>query len=272
MLLICPAQSGKTRGPVDAAKKAREIGIPVVCTTLLRNGILAKNCDIIIQKCSGNEESFAETKGHIASLAILMLNVIEIARKLHKISEEDYVTYMKSFQQIPFHIIEIIKIVTKWYEANKETLLQADNITFIGYGENYATAVEGSLKILENTLKPCLSYECEEFMHGQNQPVHTDSFIFMIANKGAEQHRVHRLADGASWRKGAKVVVVGAQDDSTLTQEDIAIPAVSCAYLSSIEYLIPFQLFGYYMAKDMGLSSIVAHHDDAGKELGVRYE
>lgn len=42
MLVICPAQSGRTRGPVYVARKAREMGILIICTTLLRDGVLAR--------------------------------------------------------------------------------------------------------------------------------------------------------------------------------------------------------------------------------------
>lgn len=271
MLLICPAQSGKTCGPVNTAIQARKEGIPVVCTTLLKDGILAKNSDIVIVKRSGEEESFPETKGHIASLAILMLNVLEIAREKKTISEEIYHSCMNAFARLPQHITEIIKITENWYEQHKDVLLKADDLTFIGSGEQYATAVEGSLKILETTLKPCLSYECEEYMHGQNQPVDADSVIFMIADHGPECERVHALAKWCR-EKGATVYVISDASDSTCNADDIIIPCVSQPYLSAIEYLIPFQVLGYTIARDMGLSSIVAHHDDAGKELGVRYE
>ena len=271
MVLICPAQSGRTSGPVDAAKKAQELHIPVICTTLLKEGILAQNSNIVIHKQSGEEESFPETKGHIASLAILLLCVLETAHELNKIDEESYLKYLEAFHQMPTFISEIIDKSEKWYDENRKLLLAAHDLTFIGYGENYATAIEGSLKILETTLKPCLSYECEEYMHGQNQPVNEKSVIFMIASQGKECHRVQALAKWCR-EKGAHVIVIGNQSDMTLIEDDLAIPVHSCAYLSTIEYLIPFQVISYYMAKDMGLSSVVANHDDAGKELGVRYE
>lgn len=271
MLLICPAQSGRTCGPVDAAKKARSMHIPVLCTTLQKDGILAQNSNMVILKKSGEELSFPETKGHIASLAILMLCILETAKAIGSLSETDYQLYMQDFEAMPNDIDAIIKESERWYASHKERLLAAPHLTFIGSGENYVTAVEGSLKILETTLLPCLSYECEEYMHGQNQPVDEHSFLFMIGNKGSELDRIHLLA---SWcrKKGAHVAVIGDERDETLGVDDLPLPIHDRTYLSAIPYLIPFQVFSYYMAKDMGLSSIVAHHDDAGKELGVRYE
>lgn len=271
MLLICPAQSGRTTGPVIAAKHAKGLGIPVICTTLIDDGVLAQECDIVLCKQSGDEESFPETKGHIASLMILMLCVIESAYALQHIDEGQYKNYMEGLKALPSALDSTITASTAWYEKNKEILVNAPYLTFIGYGENYATAIEGSLKILETTLKPCLSYECEEYMHGQNQPVDKDSVIFMIANRGEELHRIQRLA---AWcrKKGAHVILVSDDKTGEVSEDDIIISSTLTPYLSVIEYLIPFQVLGFYIAKDMGLSSVVAHHDDAGKELGVRYE
>ncbi|MEG2550422.1 MAG: SIS domain-containing protein [Erysipelotrichaceae bacterium] len=271
MLLICPAQSGRTKGPVLAAQKARKAGIPVICTTLLQDGILAKTCDIIIKKKSGVEESFPETKGHIASLTILLVAVIQCAFELDKIDEKEYQKYIENFYLLSDNIEKIIHFTETWYEINKKELIIAKDLTFVGYGENYPTAVEGSLKILETTLKACMSYECEEYMHGQNQPVDQNSYIFMIANRGKEFNRIHQLADWCRL-KGAHVVLITDEEDELKSKDDILVPSMEYGHLSTISYLIPFQVLGYYIARDMGLSSIIANHDDAGKELGVRYE
>lgn len=65
MLLICPAQTGRTTGPIESARLARAAGIPVLCTTLSPGGALARECDIVIEKPTGFEESFPESRGHV---------------------------------------------------------------------------------------------------------------------------------------------------------------------------------------------------------------
>lgn len=271
MLLICPAQTGRTRGPVYAARKAKQMGIPVVCTTLLSDGILAKACDIVIDKETGPEESFAETKGHLATIGILILCVAEAAYALGRISDEEYQHYMTSFASLPDSCSDAIEATEKWYAENKDTLLHADYLTFLGFGANYATAVEGGLKILETTLKPCVSYECEEYMHGQNQPVGKDSVIFFLCPKEAEQDRMHDLIE---WCRdySENCFLISSPDDAHTDSKGLKARFTECEFLTGIEYLIPFQVLSYLMARDMGLSTVVANHDDAGKELNVRFE
>lgn len=271
MLVICPAQSGRTRGPVYVAAKARELGIPVICTTMIKDGVLARECDIVIEKRSGDEESFPETKGHVASMVILMLCVAEAAFALHRLTKEEYDRFMDAFTALPESIERVTKRTLAWYEGHRGILLKADNYTFLGYGANYATAVESGLKLLETTLKPCMSYECEEFMHGQNQPVDEGSVLFFLCPREPERSRMDELV---AWcrRHTKNCFMVASPDDPMADEHAIVSDFVECEFLTAIEYLIPFQILSFILAKDMGLSSVVANHDDAGKELNVRFE
>lgn len=273
MLLICPAQSGRTKGPVYAARKARELGIPVVCTTLLKDGVLAEECDIVIEKRSGPEESFPETKGHIASMMILMLCIVETAFRLKKLAKEEYGMYMRAFEALPGSIERVCDRTLKWYENHKNILLNGDNYTFIGYGANFATAVEGGLKLLETTLKPCMSYECEEFMHGQNEAVTKGSILFFLCPKEPEQKRIHDLI---AWSRKytENCFMITSCDDPMADEHAITNDFVECEFLTAIEYLIPFQVLSYMVSRDMGLSSVIANHDDDGadQELNIRFE
>jgi len=271
MLVICPAQSGRTRGPVYVARKAREMGIPVICTTLLRDGVLARECDIVIEKRSGDEESFPETKGHVASMAILMLCVVEAAYALGRILKSEYDGYLEAFESLPRSVALAAERTLSWYEAHRQVLLEAGSFTFLGYGANYATAVEGGLKLLETTLKPCMSYECEEFMHGQNQPVKEGSVLFFLCPREPERDRMDELVQWCR-RHTHNCFMVASPDDPVTDVHSIVSDFVECEFLTAIEYLIPFQVLSHVAARDMGLSSVVANHDDAGKELNVRFE
>ena len=271
MLVICPAQSGRTRGPVYVARKAREMGIPVICTTLLRDGVLARECDIVIEKRSGDEESFPETKGHVASMAILMLCVVEAAYALGRILKSEYDGYLEAFESLPRSVALAAERTLSWYEAHRQVLLEAGSFTFLGYGANYATAVEGGLKLLETTLKPCMSYECEEFMHGQNQPVKEESVLFFLCPREPERDRMDELVQWCR-RHTHNCFMVASPDDPVTDAHSIVSDFVECEFLTAIEYLIPFQVLSHVAARDMGLSSVVANHDDAGKELNVRFE
>ncbi len=72
-ILICPVESGRTKGPVFAAQMAKAANIPIVCTTLDEHSSLAKLADVVIKKPSGEEIAPPSTKGHSTGLLLLLL-------------------------------------------------------------------------------------------------------------------------------------------------------------------------------------------------------
>lgn len=272
-LLICPAQSGRTTGPYYAAVKARELGIPVLCLTLRPEGKLAKESDIVIVKDSGEEESFPETKGHLTSVALLMLCVLEAAYAMGKLSQEAYGEYMEAFERLPGACSRAVEATLVWYEKQKSVLMEEFCASIIGYGENYGTALEGAMKVQESTLKAWSGYECEEYMHGKNQAVLQNSVLFFLYAKvgGPETERMQQLVQWCRERS-RHCFVVGKKGNPLEDETSICWEAVDHPYLSAIEYHIPFQVLSYKLATDMGLSTIVANHDFAGAQLKTRIE
>lgn len=275
MLLICPAHSGRTRGAVEAAKAARARGIPVACTTLHRDGMLAQLCDIVIEKDTGTEESYPESKGHFASLAILMLCVLESARALGTISGEEYARYTDAFSRLPQTCAEAIEKTNAWYDKYKYLLIREPTISLIGYGANCATALEGALKIMESTLKHCAGYEVEEFMHGQLEPVRHDTPLFFLCPRdGAatgEQERMHTLLRYCRACSDSCFAVCR-PDDPLADEKSICCNFTDCEFADTLEYLIPFQILCHRLARDMGLSTLTSFHDGSSARLGTRCE
>ena len=106
ILLICPAESGRTKGPVFIARKAKKQGIPVVCTTLEPDGVLGKESDVVIFKPSRLEYGLPSTKGHSTGIFLLLLAFVEAAHETGKISEAEYDEYMTGITQLPDTVLD----------------------------------------------------------------------------------------------------------------------------------------------------------------------
>ncbi|MFR6162538.1 MAG: hypothetical protein ACLUJR_05580 [Mediterraneibacter gnavus] len=74
ILLVCPTESGLSKGQVDAAHRAKEVGIKVMSTTLNPNGILAGYSDIVLTKPGQHEQAMAATKGQTMGILLIFLN------------------------------------------------------------------------------------------------------------------------------------------------------------------------------------------------------
>jgi len=271
LLLIVPAQSGRTAGPYWTALKAKEAGVPILCTTLHPDGKLAQLCEVVIDKGTGREESFPESKGHIASLAILSMCIIETAHALKRLEDTAYDAYLRAFDRLPDSCERALRVTETWYEKNKYKLISQPALTILGYGPNFGTALEGALKILESTLKTVVAYEAEEYMHGIMEPIKKDSVIFFIcpSDSPVEQERMHTLINYT--RKICdNCIVLCRPEDPCADENAIICDFTDCEFLDTMEYLVPFQFICHRMARDMGLSTIDSQLDGSCEALGCR--
>ena len=58
-------------------------------------------------------------------------------------------------------------------------------MSIVGFGINYPTAREGTLKILETMQIPVMNFDMEEFMHGPHRTIVNHSYLIMVETKGA---------------------------------------------------------------------------------------
>ncbi len=266
MAMLCPAHSGSTKGPVRMAEIARQLGIPVICTTYDIHSELAKRSTVVIDKMSYEEASYIETKGHIASLTIFFLCILETAYAYGKLSQGEYEQWIRDFEKLPAACEDCIIQTKKWYEANKSMLISSKAARYIGFGSGYALALEGSLKIAEATALAPVVYEMEEFMHQGTTQINADSLIFLIAPKAKESQRLSQLL---KWcRQHSKYCVLIAHNDHPdLDAVSLHADFLDKEYIYVLEYLIPFQMIAHLMAMDMGLSTIHARNDGASSQL-----
>ncbi|HRV33893.1 MAG TPA: hypothetical protein P5281_06130, partial [Anaerovoracaceae bacterium] len=123
ILLICPVESGKTKGPIFAAQKAKELGIPVVCTTLDEGGTLAGLSDVVIKKPSGAEKAPPTTKGHSTGLFILLLCFLDAARAMNRFSAEEYEAYNSCFFQLAGHVDTALRNTQEWFLNHRKEVV-----------------------------------------------------------------------------------------------------------------------------------------------------
>jgi glutamine---fructose-6-phosphate transaminase (isomerizing) len=124
---------------------------------------------------------------------------------------------------------------------------------FIGGGPNYATALEGALKLTEAAYLPALGLDAEQFLHGPWLAVDRDDLVVVVAPPGPSHARCVAAARVAQ-HAGAAIVVLCADGDrelGALATETIALPDVEES-LSPIAAVVPLQLFAYHVAVARG--------------------
>ncbi|NCB41052.1 MAG: SIS domain-containing protein [Clostridia bacterium] len=253
MLLVCPVESGKTKGPFLTAQKAKDLGIHVVCTTLDENGPLAQASDVVIKKPSGAEKAPPTTKGHSTAMFLLLLCMVEAAKETGALSEIEYTKYQKGFARLCETVKEATTNTLKWFDVNKKQVMNAQNYWFLGYGANYATATEGVLKFIESHQKPTFAYELEEFLHGPLCAVKSDDIVFFLAAENCpEKDRMLLLYDTMK-KQYPNCILIQSSESALQEANALTFNSVNVEFLNLLEFLIPIQVLSYAIADNAGI-------------------
>lgn len=253
VVLICPAESGHSRGQVDAARLAQKLGIAVVSTTLNPKGVLARNSDIVLPKEGRHESAMAATKGQTMAILLILLCFLDAAAALGNITPEEYRRYLDACEALPRHVNETIDLTLDWFARNKERVMGAEQFFLLGYGANYGTVQEAALKFYECHQRPTLPMEMEEALHGPFRALHkTDMVFFLCAEACPERERLCKLADALKVYCDNRVLVQR-RDAPTITPDSLPVSTVDVEFVNTIEYLVPMQVLSYLVSYHCGI-------------------
>ncbi|MCP1110403.1 SIS domain-containing protein [Ohessyouella blattaphilus] len=252
ILLVCPAESGHSRGQVDAARRAKTAGICVMSTTLNPTGVLARESNIVLPKLGQHEVAMAATKGQTMALFMIFLNFLEAGYQAGNITFAEYQEYLHGCEQLPINVGQTVVDTKAWFENNYERIMAANKFFLLGYGANYGTVQEAALKFFECHQKPTLALELEESLHGPFRALKpTDIVFFVMAEKGAERERMERLARAVKSYCANCVMVTS--NIQPVSGDVLTIHSSDIPFVNAVEYLIPFQVLSFLIAKNMGI-------------------
>jgi glucosamine--fructose-6-phosphate aminotransferase (isomerizing) len=117
-----------------------------------------------------------------------------------------------------------------------------------------ATALEGRLKLLELSYLPAIAYPAGESKHGFISVVEDGYPVIFVAPKDESYTKITGNVMEMKAR-GARIISVveeGDDDISSLSDETVRVPSGVPSILSPIVYILPLQLFAYYLAVRKG--------------------
>ncbi|WP_068539359.1 SIS domain-containing protein [Olegusella massiliensis] len=271
ILLICPAETGHSKGQVDAARRARSEHIPVVCTTLNPKGVLARECDVVLSKLGLGERSVAATKHQTMALFLVMTCLVEAGYALGNLKENDYELSINALCNMPDSIQKSIDNTIAWFAQNQEIVMSAPAYYLVGYGANLGTCLEGTLKFIETHERPTCAIELEETLHGPLRAVHKNDVVFLLsAEPGEERDRMDILARGIQKYCDHIVVIHSVQQQTDL----LSLPIASCDIedICALEYLIPLQVLSALIAQQVGIDVTIPKVSELDDLLNPAYE
>ena len=252
-LVIIISQSGETADSLAALREAKSRNLKTLGIVNVVGSSIAREADAVMYTWAGPEISVATTKAYSTQLVALDLIAILFADIRGVIEEEEYNTLVSELQKLPEKIQKVLdeKERLQWF-ANKYA--SSHDVFFIGRGVDYATCMEGSLKLKEVSYVHSEAYAAGELKHGTISLIEDGILVVGVAT---QQDLYEKLVSNLVEVKSRGAYIMGLTSYGNYAMEDTAnftvyVPKTIDCFSTSVA-VIPLQLLGYYVAVARGL-------------------
>ena len=232
------SQSGETADTLAAARLAKQKGARLAVLTNAGYSSLARLSDHCFLTEAGVEVGVAATKTYAAQLAFFYT--------LCAFLQGEKAAYLRSFPAIHKKLSEGEEQI----RLLAAEIVRARGVYFIGRGADYASALEGSLKLREVSYLPGAGYAAGELKHGSIALMDGDAVVVAVATGKALKEKM-RTSVCEVRSRGAKVIAVTPFDDIP-ADHVLALPACPQKYYPLLTQ-VPLQLLAYHAALCRGL-------------------
>ncbi len=254
--ILAVSQSGETADVLNAIDYARFRAATILGITNSIGSTLTRVARAYISQQSGPEIGVAATKTFTSQLIVFAQLALHLAKIRGKVSQNQMDYLKEKIQEIPTLVEEIIQKQEKKIKKIARKYKEKACFYFLGRGISSAAAIEGRLKLLEIAYVPSIAYPAGESKHGPISLVEQGFPIIFVCPKDSTKKALIGNIMEMKARGGTIIAVV---DESNyeikkLADDYIEIPADIPELWTPIPYVIPLQLFAYYMAIEKGLN------------------
>ena len=239
--LIAISQSGESRDVIDAVRSAKLSRMRVLAVTNDAQSKLAKLADFSIASQAGREEAVTATKSFTSTLLATYEFVTALTRHDELNAELD---------RLPGLVEETLRRCEKKCRVIASKFRDREFLFLLGSGANYASALEGALKLKESCNIYAEGFASREFLHGPMQLVDKRTPVFILQHELSDESV--ELPDRFK-RLGAPTIIVG-PDTGARGSDAIEIPTGVNDVFQPMSYVVPLQLFAYYSSISRGLN------------------
>ena len=245
-LVILISQSGETADTIAAMRKAKENNVETLAIVNVKTSTIARESDNQIFIEAGPEIAVATTKAYILQVGIMALLAYKTALTKGLVKEEHKV--LEEAEKLPRLIKEVLDRRDEYKKIAKE-IYTSEDIFFIGRKIDYATSMEGSLKLKEVSYIHSEAYQAGELKHGTISLIEEGMPVFaIITEEEIKDKTVSNIEEVKS--RGAKTIIISNESwDNQKLQ--IVVPKIS-PYFQPILIVPTLQLIAYETAKLRG--------------------
>ncbi len=247
-LLIVVSQSGETADTIAALRECRSRGATVLAIVNVVGSSIAKLADHVIYTWAGPEIAVATTKGYTTQVAVLTMFAIWAADRLGRVGREEYDEMVSALMKIPERAQRTLDLNARVRRLAKK-YHDRSSLFFIGRNLDYASCLEGSLKLKEISYIHSEAYAAGELKHGTIALIEPGRLVVALCCcEKLFEKTVSNIQQVKA--RGAKVLAVALENNRRIFSEadDVLLVPATHRLLVPIVEIIPLQLFAYFVA------------------------
>ncbi|KAG8719442.1 glutamine--fructose-6-phosphate transaminase (isomerizing) [Ceratobasidium sp. 394] len=241
------SQSGETADTILAMRYCIERGalclgvVNTVGSTISRES----HCGIHIN--AGPEIGVASTKAYTSQYIALIMMAIVLSEDRTSMSERRS-QIIDGLHELPAQIKAVLEGDKNLQQLASQTLHDSRSLLIMGRGFQYATCLEGALKIKEISYMHSEGILAGELKHGPLALIDENMPVIIIMTRDALFPKVQSALAQITARKGQPIIICNEGDESIpKNAQTIQVPkTVDC--LQGLLNIIPLQLLSYHLA------------------------
>ncbi len=246
-LLIVISQSGETADTLGALRLAKAKGARVLAITNVVGSTLAREADAVMFTHAGPEIAVASTKAYTTQLACLYLIAAYLQEQLlGRVDPSSLIALTK----IPDQIASVLAMHEERLRDYAQKLVKATDAFFLGRGLDYASAMEGQLKLKEISYIHGEALAGGELKHGTLALVMPDvPVIALVTQSLLKEKMVSNLKEVKA--RGGDILLLALADSGDFSDvgDEILLLPSTLDFLAPLLTVIPMQVLAYYAAK-----------------------
>lgn len=248
-LAVFVSQSGETADTLAALRYCKSKGQRIASVVNVAESTIARESDVVFQTLAGPEIGVASTKAFTTQLAVLASLAIGIARSRGAIDVSQEQHLMTALAEVPARIAEFLHH-EKDVQRISQSLVEVQDVLYLGRGLSYPIALEGALKLKEISYIHAEGYASGEMKHGPIALIDEHMPVVVLApSDGLFDKTLSNIEQVVA--RGGKVIAItdaeGRNRIGPLASHVIEVPAIN-PFVVPLLYAVPVQLLAYHTA------------------------
>ena len=252
-LALFISQSGETADTLAALRHAKAGGQHTVALVNVTTSSMAREADVVLPTYAGPEIGVASTKAFTCQLAALAAFAIGLGRARGPVSGPREHELARLLTEAPAAMNAALAQEDA-ISALSARLAKAQDILYMGRGQDFPIALEGALKLKEISYIHAEGYAAGELKHGPIALIDEKVPVIVIAPMGDRFEKTVSNMQEVIARAGQVVLIsdaAGIASHGEGTMATIPMPTVD-PFIAPLVYAIPVQLLAYHVALAKG--------------------